>query len=127
MLPSTAKIISVCKRNYDIPNYAEDWDTIDALKLYVSFYTGIESCYVDKVEVKPFLRDAVLDFLQSPETQDKELFIRRIYDCLDSDYDEMHAYVSAFKRVRVRDKNKQFVNGFNEYNINKVDLINGNL
>lgn len=126
MLPSTAKIISICKKNYEGPEWLEDCDTIEAIELYIGFYTGMSINYVNVKDVKAFLRDAVLDFVSSESTKDKTAFINNIYSCIDSGYDECHAYISAFRRIKVRDKG-EYINGFSDDNTKKVDLLNGNL
>lgn len=126
MLPSTAKIISICKRNYEGPQWLEDCDTIDAIQLYVSFYTGVGIHHITIQDAKTFLRDTVVDFLSSKDTQDKTVFMNNIYSCLDSGYDECHAYISAFRRIRVKDK-LGYMNGFSEDTTRKVDLLNGRL
>ena len=126
MLPNTAKIISICKRNYEGPEWLEDCDTIDAIQLYVSFYTGTGIHHITIQDAKAFLREAVMDFVSSKDTQDKTVFINNIYSCVDSGYDECHAYISSLRRIRVKDKNG-YINGFNEDNTRKVDLLNGRL
>lgn len=126
MLPSTAKIISICKRNYVGPEWLEDCDTIDALQLYVSFYTGTGIHHITVADTRVFLREAVMDLLMDKDFKDKSIFINNIYSGIDSGYDELHAYISALRRIRVRDK-CEYINGFSDDTTRKVDLLNGGL
>ena len=127
MLPGTAKIISICKRNYIGPEWLKDCDTVDALQLYVSFYTGNGLYHVTIADIKVFLREAVIDYISSSETQEKTLFINNIYSCIDSGYDEVHAYISSLRRIRVRNEKHEYINGFSDLYTREVDLLNGEL
>lgn len=112
----TAAVIMLCKGNVT-PSTAQkieerNLDYLGCLAEYMAKYTGMPVCYISVGDVKNWLRDAVIDYVGC--CSNPGAFITQIFDRIDHGYDEMHAYISALKMVKVREDEVTYINGFTQ-------------
>lgn len=122
MFITTARIIMIAKCHFDeeterdVMNY--DLDTIDCVRWWISGYTSSALRDISDGDVKNYIREAFMDFVQ--HSKQAEGFMRNFYNKLDKGYDEMHAYMSAFRMVKVKDNKGEYMDGFTADNTRPV-------
>ena len=120
----TAAVIMICKGRVT-PSTAQKieergLDCIACLSEYIAKYCGYPACYVTFADVKSWLRDAIIDYLSC--CSNPGAFITQIFERVDRGYDEMHAYMSAFKMVKVREDEVTYINGFTQRSTDPVSF-----
>ena len=127
MKNTTSDVIMICKKHLTEKSLErvneENLSTKDCIVYYISSYSGIPIEYVEPWMVREYLRNALLDYIDNALKPSS--IMERFFELLDHDYDEVGAYISTLRLLRVKTQVRnsfEYINGFSEENTQPVDI-----